>query len=137
MTASGPVSIPEAETVSVVPTNLGMSGNPVEGFYVADYPVDIQKAAASEFSGLQGDAIVTSEFSSSSPIWALSYNGNALGTFDVTQVGTLPNQSEDGIFVTAERIHLVGTPEPSTWAMMLLGFVGMGFAAYRRALRTA
>jgi hypothetical protein len=24
-------------------------------------------------------------------------------------------------------------PEPSTWAMMLLGFVGLGFAGYRRA----
>jgi hypothetical protein len=28
-------------------------------------------------------------------------------------------------------------PEPSTWAMMLLGFAGLGFAGYRRALRTA
>ena len=27
-------------------------------------------------------------------------------------------------------------PEPSTWAM-LLGFVGLAFAGYRRALRTA
>ena len=25
-------------------------------------------------------------------------------------------------------------PEPSTWAMMLLGFAGLGFAAYRRRL---
>ena len=24
-------------------------------------------------------------------------------------------------------------PEPSTWAMMLLGFAGLGFAAYRKA----
>jgi hypothetical protein len=23
-------------------------------------------------------------------------------------------------------------PEPSTWAMMILGFVGVGFMAYRR-----
>jgi outer membrane lipase/esterase len=26
----------------------------------------------------------------------------------------------------------VGTPEPSTWAMMILGFMGVGFMAYRR-----
>jgi PEP-CTERM motif len=26
-----------------------------------------------------------------------------------------------------------GTPEPSTWAMMLLGFAGLGFAGYRKA----
>ena len=27
----------------------------------------------------------------------------------------------------------LGTPEPSTWAMMLLGFAGLGYAGYRRA----
>jgi hypothetical protein len=27
----------------------------------------------------------------------------------------------------------MGTPEPSTWAMMLLGFAGLGYAGYRRA----
>ena len=26
-----------------------------------------------------------------------------------------------------------GTPEPSTWSMMLMGFAGLGFAGYRRA----
>ncbi|HZZ21512.1 MAG TPA: PEPxxWA-CTERM sorting domain-containing protein [Roseiarcus sp.] len=28
-------------------------------------------------------------------------------------------------------------PEPSTWAMMLIGFAGLGFAGYRRRLRLA
>jgi PEP-CTERM motif len=28
---------------------------------------------------------------------------------------------------------IVGAPEPSTWAMMLLGFAGLGFAGYRKA----
>lgn len=28
---------------------------------------------------------------------------------------------------------VVGAPETSTWAMMLMGFVGLGFAAHRRA----
>ena len=27
----------------------------------------------------------------------------------------------------------ISVPEPSTWAMMLLGFAGLGFAGYRRA----
>ena len=27
----------------------------------------------------------------------------------------------------------MGAPEPSTWAMMLLGFAGLGFAGYRKA----
>jgi PEP-CTERM motif len=28
-------------------------------------------------------------------------------------------------------------PEPSTWAMMLLGFMGLGYAGYRRGKRNA
>jgi hypothetical protein len=28
-------------------------------------------------------------------------------------------------------------PEPSTWAMMILGFAGLGFAGYRRAGKAA
>jgi PEP-CTERM motif len=30
-----------------------------------------------------------------------------------------------------------GVPEPSTWAMMILGFAGIGFMAYRRKSRGA
>jgi hypothetical protein len=28
-------------------------------------------------------------------------------------------------------INITSVPEPSTWAMMLLGFAGLGFAGYR------
>jgi hypothetical protein len=30
---------------------------------------------------------------------------------------------------------LIGAPEPSTWAMMLLGFAGLGFLGYRKAFK--
>jgi hypothetical protein len=139
VTPGGQVSVvatglTEAETVSTVPLDLG-SGNPLEGFYVANYPVDIQKAPASEFAGLQGDVIVTGEFGSgNSPITDLHWNGS---TVVETLVGNLPNQSEDGIFVTAQRIQEVGTPEPTTWAMMLIGFAGLGLAGYRARRRAA
>jgi hypothetical protein len=37
--------------------------------------------------------------------------------------------------------QITATPEPATWAMMILGFIGVGFTAYRRksqgALRLA
>ena len=29
-------------------------------------------------------------------------------------------------------IEVPAVPEPSTWAMLLLGFAGLGFVAYRR-----
>ena len=30
-----------------------------------------------------------------------------------------------------------GVPEPATWAMMILGFAGVGFMAYRRKSKPA
>jgi hypothetical protein len=30
---------------------------------------------------------------------------------------------------------VIGTPEPSTWVMMMLGFAGLGFVGYRRTRR--
>jgi hypothetical protein len=62
ITAGGAVTgIPGAEMVSFVPLNLGSSGNPVEGFYAANFPNNIIKADASQFTPFMGDAIITSE----------------------------------------------------------------------------
>jgi PEP-CTERM motif len=33
--------------------------------------------------------------------------------------------------------HVNAVPEPSTWALMILGFAGVGFMAYRRSSQTA
>ena len=30
---------------------------------------------------------------------------------------------------------VIAVPEPSTWAMLLLGFLGLGYAGYRKASR--
>jgi PEP-CTERM motif len=37
------------------------------------------------------------------------------------------------IFVRSD----LDVPEPSTWAMMILGFAGIGFMAYRRSRKNA
>jgi hypothetical protein len=37
-------------------------------------------------------------------------------------------QVDDGI----ATFNVAAGPEPSTWAMMILGFVGVGFVAYRK-----
>ena len=39
--------------------------------------------------------------------------------------------ASDPLFLT----QVSGVPEPSTWAMMLIGFAGIGFMAYRRSQR--
>ena len=126
------ISLGLAETVSFVPLNLGSSGNSLEGFYVANYPLDIQKADASQFNLYKGDAIVTQEFGSNSPISAIHFDGT---NFSVTLIGNLPNQSEDGIFVTAQRINDVNpgvVPEPSTIALLLTGGALVGFRLRRK-----
>ena len=38
---------------------------------------------------------------------------------------------------TAFTATISAVPEPSTWAMMMLGFLGVGFMAYRRKERAA
>jgi hypothetical protein len=61
----------------------------------------------------------------------LNYNPNLNDTFavdltlsNVTGIGTI----EDDVTVQIGS----GVPEPSTWALMILGFAGVGFMAYRR-----
>ena len=39
------------------------------------------------------------------------------------------NVTELGIGGT---VSTLGVPEPSTWAMLMLGFAGLGYAAFRR-----
>jgi len=134
-----PIFVPVGETLSVVPLDFGQSGDPLEGFYVADYPFDIQKAGVvSEFLPYLGHAILTSEFGSNSTLWDLAYNGDVANTFNLTAIGALPFQSEDGIFVTAQRIiDTHGVPEPSAWAMMILGFGAVGSILRKRKVAFA
>jgi hypothetical protein len=72
---------------------------------------------------------------------ATSYS-NALtvtlfGTYQVDpgiQLTGVTYASGDGI---VDQRVAGGVPEPSTWAMMLLGFAGLGFMAYRRKSKPA
>jgi len=123
---SGIAGIGGAEMVSFVPLNLGSSGNPVEGFYAAAFPNNIQKADASQFAPYLGDAIITSE--TGHGVFDVHFNGS---TFVITQIGTFPAQPEDGIFVTADIVQNP-VPEPETYALLLAGLASIGLAMHRR-----
>lgn len=94
-------SFPGAETISFVPLDLDPS-DPLQGFYVSNYPVDVQFAAASNFTGLLGDALVTDEFGGST-MWDVHYDGTSFTITPFTFTGNLITQFEDGIFITRQR----------------------------------
>lgn len=123
---------PSAETVSAIPTNLDNS-NPLEGFYVANYPNDVQFASASQFisQGLLGDMIVTAE-QGGSRAWDVHYDSGT-GLFSSTPFtfpGNQINQFEDGIFVSPQRVSDVTSPEPGTM-LLLAGALAAGLLAKR------
>jgi hypothetical protein len=53
------------------------------------------------------------------------------GSADFGAVGTY--QSIDVGGLVTMTVSAVATPEPSTWAMLLIGFSGLGFARHRKA----
>lgn len=74
----------------------------------------------------------------------VSLNGVTLSDLKFTEVGsgfydpstgkwTNPEGGKSHLLLTADFAAAV--PEPSTWAMLILGFAGMGFMAYRRRVQ--
>jgi hypothetical protein len=63
----------------------------------------------------------------------INFNPNASGlyTFDLKLF------SANDQLLGDVSIQVNAVPEPSTWAMLILGFAGIGFMAYRRKLRPA
>jgi PEP-CTERM motif len=100
--------------------------------------------SGSNIFGFEGDGIATF---GSTPSGPTGYEG-PLNTFTVTDAFNgfvnFPNGLADGqstFFSLEESLDFQsftvtgvasGVPEPSTWAMMLIGFAGLGFFAHRR-----
>jgi hypothetical protein len=56
-------------------------------------------------------------------------NGNVLSSIGISDGDFWPLATS---IAFAPEPNVSAVPEPSTWAMMILGFVGIGFMAYRR-----
>ena len=89
----------------------------------------------------------TSQFNDGTSVNALSFGGVVEGSYDqysqtfATTPGTtyaysfdIPNfaGNPNGFSVSVTNATVGAVPEPSSWAMMILGFVGVGAMAYRR-----
>jgi hypothetical protein len=64
-----------------------------------------------------------------------TFKGNAGSFFDIFSLSVVPGMLADGMNSEDLALSVTATqvPEPSTWAMMLVGFAGLGFAGYGRA----
>ena len=70
------------------------------------------------------------------PAWKhLSFDfttaGNGTGSFSFSGLGAGHNPAW-AADVVVDNFSVTAVPEPATWAMMILGFMGVGFMAYRR-----
>ena len=80
-------------------------------------------------------------FTNANTAWtleSLNVTGTGLDTLEFAAVGTSDSYggSLDAVSLTTASLA-AAIPEPSTWAMMILGFCGLGFVAYRRQNRPA
>jgi PEP-CTERM motif len=65
------------------------------------------------------------------PPWTFSFTGGSIAAGADFEL-------QFGSFNTHDNLTIhTGVPEPSTWAMMILGFAGIGFMAYRRKSKPA
>lgn len=125
------LSFSTPEMLSFVPLNLGLSGNPLEGFYAANYDVNVVKASASEFMPYLGQAILTEETTHN--VFRIYFDG-ATSTFKKEQIGTYPNQPEDGVFVTAAILTPGAVPDGgSAIASFGLALAALAWFKRRRA----
>jgi hypothetical protein len=65
------------------------------------------------------------------------YNGTGAGPTNYFPKGDTLANSSDNYGGTLGTFNISAVPEPSTWAMMILGFTGVGFMAYRRQSKPA
>jgi hypothetical protein len=94
--------------------------------------------------GFSSGSSTTTDFTMSGPnavlqgVWTqitVSFNSNGPGStarFAIEYLGDADSSDYIGIDTLSVTTGVSAVPEPSTWAMMILGFAGLGFMAYRR-----
>jgi hypothetical protein len=96
---------------------------------------------------LEGNTVVaTGSFANvSSPMHWIGFSGGGFNEVRVQSVlndlfsGSFSPTANDGLAIDSIGAVAVtsAVPEPSTWAMLLIGFAGIGFMAYRRKSKPA
>jgi hypothetical protein len=92
---------------------------------------DIETAIAGAIWTVEYDATVTSSNSEINALIA-SYVSYAEANPQTFSLGLFPDGDTEGFANTQGFVVGTPVPEPSTWAMALIGFAGLAYAAFRR-----
>ena len=104
--------------------------SPIMADGTGTFTAAIQCAAAADCNGGSTPNINDLHFTVTSATLAQLETANALGNIFVADI--LCGQTGCTGLTGDVDVHVGNVPEPSTWAMLMLGFVGVGFMAYRR-----
>jgi PEP-CTERM motif-containing protein len=114
-------------------TFLGTGVNTLSGLWGTDntFTVLIDGVATGASLGPYGEATFNSltSFSFNTPDLGL---GTHTITFDVNNTHGSPTSPDGPLALRVQFDSVAAVPEPATWGMMILGFLGVGFMAYRR-----
>jgi hypothetical protein len=121
---------------------INNSGSPISSIFLSSSTnadiggFDSDGIVAYGVPGLGGNGMDSSGYGGPNAF----FTNNQGTSLTVNFITAIPGNGGTDVFSLEEAVSLsnivVGAPEPSTWAMMLLGFVGLGFAAHRRNKKT-
>ena len=113
--------------------SFDLAGNPAGGpqFKTLDSTADLTIFSPAPFD-VSNTNLTNMGWINYSFLFTATSNSETL-TFTSTTLGNSGNSTYPTAFGPAlDNVTIAAVPEPSTWAMMLLGFLGLGFVAYRR-----
>jgi hypothetical protein len=125
------------QTVTNVPVT-DAKGNPSEGMDDVIFP---SRSSGWLYVAASGNDTIyklwLTGLDTSAPI--IAFNGGSIGGFNEIGVVNPTTGAVETSFLTGvtglHGMDFVAAPEPSTWAMMLLGFAGLGFMGYRASAK--
>ncbi len=62
-----------------------------------------------------------------------TFTASSSTTIRFGDLGGLANTQANNVDFVLDNVSITAVPEPSTWAMMIMGFAGVGFMTYRRS----
>jgi hypothetical protein len=122
--------VPTTNSTDIVSVNLGGGVTLGSGNYLVFLTNSTTGLAIATFGGQNGNAIY--DYASTFPDLA----GNPYASLvDQPDPNALPTVQDIGVLFSSDSVSAV--PEPSTWLMLLFGFVGIGFITYWRNSKLA